>query len=95
LLEEAEHLGFELAITAGEFGGLKHPWVVEQGQFWANNLMVSAGVEQGDLETGWGKAITMRAGDSFNDSVQPQAAQIVAHPAPAELFRLQAQELRK
>jgi len=39
--------------------------------------------------------VRMRAGDALNDSMQTQAAQVIAHPTGGDLRLVQPQALRK
>ena len=61
----------------------------------AQEPLVSAAVEQGGLEAEGGEVIALSLGEALDESVEAQAAQVVAHAPGADLGFGEAEQLRK
>ena len=65
------------------------------GEAGAQEPLVSTAVEQGRFEAAGGEAIALSLGEALDESVEAQAAPVVAHAAGSDLGFGEAEQLRK
>ena len=86
----------DLLIDPVESAAERARWLREARKYSAESgpkdMVVGPGEEQSNAKTEAGRTISMSVWDAFDESVQPQATQMISHFPRRELLRTEAEK---